>query len=63
MIAIVITIERTIFTDVLQLVITLIRNVITYVAICYVIISMAMYVPIALYVTGFAKTHHLHTQW
>ena len=51
-IAIVVTIERTIFTDVLQLVITIIRNVITYVAITYVVISVATYVPTALFIAG-----------
>ena len=48
-VVIVITIEQTIFTNVLQLVIKIIRNVIMYVAICYVVISVAMYILIALY--------------
>ena len=52
MIAIVVTIQRTIFTDVLRLVITNIHNVITYVAITYVVISVAMYVPTALFIAG-----------
>ena len=51
-IAIVITIERTIFTDVLQLVIMIIHNVITYVAICDVVIFVAMYIPVALYIAA-----------
>ena len=53
-IAIVVTIERTIFTDVLRLVITIIRNVITYVAINNVVISVATYIPIqpALFIAG-----------
>ena len=41
-IATAIIIDQTIFTDVLQLVITIIHNVITYMAICYVVIIVAM---------------------
>ena len=51
-ITIVITIEQTVFTDVLQLVIKIIRNVITYMAICDVVISVAMYIPVALYIAA-----------
>ena len=54
MIAIVVTIEQTIFTDVLRLVITINRIVITYVAISNVVISVATYIPIqpALFIAG-----------
>ena len=52
-IAIVITVERTIFTDVLALVIKIICNVIMYVAICDVVISVATYAPTAFYTWRF----------
>ena len=45
-ITIVITVEQTVFTDILQLVIKIIHNVITYVAICDVVISIATYIPV-----------------
>ena len=57
-IAIVITTERIIFMNIMQLIIMIIRNVIMYVAICYVVISLATYIPIALYISeGFLALH------